>query len=106
MVVSQRREDLERAREVLLLALDGDRLLQRASQDGESTAFAESASSLVRELRAVVRELDEIGVPAEEVSVADQLAAKRSARITGADDSASTSRRGQPRRRGGVHPAS
>ena len=46
-----RLEDLQRAREVLLLALDGDRQLQGR----DKTTFTEPAAGLVRELRAVIR---------------------------------------------------
>jgi hypothetical protein len=97
-----RLDDLIRMREVLFLALDGDRLLQRNAKDGEPTSFNEPSAGLVRELRAVTRELDElIGGDAGEVPTVDEIAARREARIAGAGDSAQSARRGQPRRRGG-----
>jgi hypothetical protein len=98
--MADRREDLERAREVLWLAIDGDRQLQRNVKDGEKSTYTESAAGLIRELRAVTRELADLADPAEEVSVADDLARKREARIAGSDDSARTSRRSVARRSG------
>jgi hypothetical protein len=100
------RSDLLRARDVLWLAIDGNRQLQKAAANGETVAYNEPAAGLIRELRQVTSELAGLGETTAEVSVADQLAAARQARISGAGDSSHSARRSQPRRRGGNNPAS
>src|SRR5688572_30445418 len=92
-----RLEDLERMREVLMMALDGDRQLQGR---GEMT-FTEPAASVVRELRAVVRELEELaGGGEDEGSAADDIAARYTAGGADPPDLSLAARRSQPRRRG------
>lgn len=95
-----RHEDLSTARDRLWDAINGDRLLERDGKDGETYTARESLAPLIRELRAVTRELADLGEETPEVSAADEIAARREARVTGAGGSARTSRRSQPRRSG------
>lgn len=80
------REDLEHIRAGLIVAFD----------EAPDTVKAQIAS----QLRAVVKDLASLGEATPEVSAADEIAARREARVTGAGDHASTTRRGQPRRSG------
>ncbi len=76
--------------------------LRRALELAEPQAVA----ALVRELRITAKEIEDAERDAPvEVSLSDQLAAARAAKVAAAADSASTGRRGQPRRRGGDHRA-
>ena len=101
-----RRQDLLDARERLWDGINGDRLLERNGKDGETYTARESLAPLIRELRAVTRELAELGEVDPEVSAADEIAARREARVAGAGGSARTPRRSQPRRSGGGNRAS
>ena len=85
--MTDRREELERHIVWLTAAID-------EAKSGNELA------ALVRERRLTVDALAAVPV-SEEVSVADDLARKREARIAGSDDSARAPRRSQSRRRGG-----
>lgn len=71
-----------------------------------SFATADDAvkAQIAGQLRAVIKDLAALGAgETVEVSAADEIAARRKARLSDADDSAPTARRGEPRRRGGGH---
>ena len=80
------RDDLERLRVVLFEALEGADVAVKAQVAGQ--------------LRAVVKDLAGLDVETVEVSKADDLAARRKARRTGAAGAALADGRGQPRKRG------
>lgn len=80
------REDLEHIRAGLLVAFD----------EAPDTVKAQIAS----QLRAVVNDLAKLGEIPQEVSRADEIAARREARVTGSGGAPSAARRGQPRRSG------
>jgi hypothetical protein len=85
--MSEQREDLERLRIELFAALTDADVAVKAQIAGQ--------------LRAVVKDLAALGAPAVEVTKADEIAARRAARRSGADNPASTARRSQPRGRRG-----
>ena len=84
--MSQQRADLEHLRSGLMAAFD----------EAPDTVKAQIAS----QLRAVVKDLAALGEVTPEVSAADEIAARREARVTGAGRAPSASRRSQPRRSG------
>ena len=86
---------MEKALAVAWLALEGGRLIEGRGEDAEP--FKESAAPLIREVRALNKELAELDVVPEGESVADELKRKRGERIAAG---ASSSRRSQPRRSG------
>ena len=86
------REDLEDLRRVLRAALEDADVAVKAQIAGQ--------------LRQVIKDLAALGEPVEEVSPADEIAARREARVAGAGGSARTPRRSQPRRSGGGNRAS
>lgn len=85
-----RLDELERCLEVLHMALDGNRTLQR---DGKG-AFTESSASVVKEIRAVAAEIEAVKkAQPNEGSGFDELKQRRASR--GQSDS---QRRASPRR--------
>jgi hypothetical protein len=74
----------------------------------ESFATADDSvrAQLAGQLRAVIKDLAALGEVAGEVTAADEIAARRKARLSDADDSSSASRRGQSRRSNGSHRSS
>jgi len=70
-------------------------------------AFADAdvavKAQVAGQLRAVIKDLAALGEDAAEVSAADEIAARREARVAGSGGGASSSRRGQSRRSGGGH---
>ena len=101
-----RRAELERALEVLWMALDGQRLIESAKTDdaGVPYTYREASAPLVREVRAVTAELAALPRVEGKVSKADEITARRQAR-RGNVDSAPAARRGQQRRSNGSHRA-
>ncbi len=97
-----RRADLERAREVCWLALDGDRMLQRAAKDGVAYVATEPAAGLLGQLRQIVAELDSLPTETKGTK-ADELRDRREARRSNPDDSVSPTKRAQSRRSNGSH---
>ena len=93
VLMAERREELDRHVEWLTTAIE-------AGGSGSEIA------SLIRERRLTVDALAALPAAEQETSIADQLAAKRQARISGSDDHSQPARRSQPRRSGRVHPAS
>lgn len=73
--VADRRADLERARTLLLAALAG--------------AEVRELPALVRELRAVAMELEQL-VPLDEGNVLDEISARRAARLSAANSAGGT----------------
>ena len=68
-------------------------------------AFADAnvavKAQVAGQLRAVIKDLAALGEGVAEVSAADEIAARREARVAGSGGVASASRRGQSRRSGG-----
>jgi hypothetical protein len=82
-VSTTQRDDLERIRVQLFEALDNADVAVKAQIAGQ--------------LRAVVKDLAALGEPAKEMSKADELASRRTARRADAADSAPPAKRGKPR---------
>lgn len=76
------RDDLELMRTVLLAALDDADVAVKAQIAGQ--------------LRAVIKDLAALGDPVAEVSFADEIAARRTARRTDTPARKSPARRGEP----------